>query len=83
MRTLLKVLLIVSILVLLAVPVFVLFIWAAGMVVGGIFAAAQDLSIEPGNPFFGFVGSPLFYVEIAAASLSLLSVGFLIFTRKK
>lgn len=78
-RTLLKVLLVVSILVLILVPIFVLFTWGAGMVVGGIFAAMTNMvPSETSGPFAQFIGSPLFYVAVAAAATTLLSAAMLI-----
>ncbi len=82
-RTLLKVLLVLSIVVLILVPVFALAVWGAASVVGGIFAAMTDMSPSSFDPFSNFVGSPLFYVEVVAAISAVTSTLLLIFTRKR
>ncbi len=84
-RKLLIALLVLSILVLFAVPLFILFVWSAGILVGSIFTASTggQLSETLAGPFTDFVGSPLFYVQLGAGLCVLLSSVLLIVTRKR
>ncbi len=84
-RKLLMALLVLSVLVLIAVPLFILFVWSAGILVGSIFMASTggQLPETVAGPFTDFIGSPLFFVELAAAACALLSAGLLIGTRKR
>ncbi len=86
-RTLWKVLLVISIVMLILCLVLMLIIWAGSHVLLGILVgmtSGETINAQGFGEFYeNFPGSPMSYIMLASGVGIVLSSGILIFTRKK